>query len=165
MASQPSHSPHERKKVHWGYMGIMEKKMESTGVLGVTWGFVGSIWLYRDNAKGNGNYYLGFGVSCLGFRCWLVWPETCQYSPSPSKWTLHVMDPLRVDSSVQAFRAPCFMSARGGTINPKVTSLAPGTILSRNIPPTLPGGWLGLLPQAWHNRHPAAHRSQQDGSC
>ena len=40
--------------VHWGYIGIMEKNMESAIVL---WG------LYRDNGKEHGNYYsIGFRV-------------------------------------------------------------------------------------------------------
>ena len=43
-----------------GYIGIMEKKMETTRI-----GFIGYIMgLYWDNGKENGNYYsiLGFGV-------------------------------------------------------------------------------------------------------
>ena len=37
--------------------GIMEKKMETTGIIGVI-GIIGYIlWLYRDNGKENGNYY------------------------------------------------------------------------------------------------------------
>ena len=48
------------------YIGIMEKKMETT-----TMGYIGSIGyilglyrggLYKDNGKENGNYYLGFRV-------------------------------------------------------------------------------------------------------
>ena len=34
--------------VYWGYVGIMEKKMETTILL----------VLYRDNGKANGNYYI-----------------------------------------------------------------------------------------------------------
>ena len=33
--------------IYWGYIGIMEKNMETTIILG----------LYRDNGKENGNYY------------------------------------------------------------------------------------------------------------
>ena len=37
-------------------MGIMEKKMETTGIRG----HIGVVfWLYRDNGKGTGNYYNG----------------------------------------------------------------------------------------------------------
>ena len=39
-----------------GYMGIMEKKMETT-IMGYI-GIIGYILVYyRDNGKGNGNYY------------------------------------------------------------------------------------------------------------
>ena len=53
---------------YWGYMGIMEKKVETTGII---WGLYRDyrvhirvyirvlLGLYRDNGKENGNYYLG----------------------------------------------------------------------------------------------------------
>ena len=34
--------------VYWGYVGIMEKKMETT---------ISILGLYRDSGKENGNYY------------------------------------------------------------------------------------------------------------
>ena len=41
--------------VHWGNIGIMENKMETTIM-----GFIGYMMgLYRDNGKENGNYYNG----------------------------------------------------------------------------------------------------------
>ena len=41
---------------YWGYVGIMEKKMESTIV-----GSIGYILgLYRDDGKENRNYHTGF---------------------------------------------------------------------------------------------------------
>ena len=39
---------------YWGYIGIMEKKMETTIVY---------LRLYRDNGKQNGNYY---SIGCFG---------------------------------------------------------------------------------------------------
>ena len=43
--------------VYWGYIGIMEKKMETTIVYrGLYWGY---IW---DNGKENGNYYSILGL-------------------------------------------------------------------------------------------------------
>ena len=44
------------------YIGIMEKKMKT---LGVVWGIIGVV--YRDNGKGNGNYRgcMGFYWSCI----------------------------------------------------------------------------------------------------
>ena len=45
--------------IYWGYIGIMEKKMETTIM-----GYIGYILgLYWDNGKENGSYYLGFRVS------------------------------------------------------------------------------------------------------
>ena len=38
--------------VYWGYIGMMEKKMETTSILG----------LYKDNGKENGNYYSILGL-------------------------------------------------------------------------------------------------------
>ena len=49
--------------VDWNYVGIMEKKMETTGVIqGLYRGYMGVIlglyWAYiGDNGKENGNYY------------------------------------------------------------------------------------------------------------
>ena len=41
-------------------LGIMEKKMETTGIIGVIY-ILGLYWGYiGDNGKENGNYYLGF---------------------------------------------------------------------------------------------------------
>ena len=46
--------------LYWGYIGIMEKKMEATiGIIGVILGLYG---LHTDDGKENGNYYLGFRV-------------------------------------------------------------------------------------------------------
>ena len=45
-----------------GLYGIMEKKMETIGIIGLHRDYkvyLGVIW---DNGKGNGNYYLRFGV-------------------------------------------------------------------------------------------------------
>ena len=55
--------------VYWGYIGIMEKKMETT-ILGLGFSDNGKengnyysiLGLYRDNGKENGNYYIGFRV-------------------------------------------------------------------------------------------------------
>ena len=48
------------KGLYWGYIGIMEKKMETTIVFR---GYIGIILgLYRDNGKEHGNYYVGFRV-------------------------------------------------------------------------------------------------------
>ena len=41
-----------RGQLYWGYIGAMEKKMETTIVY---WGKIGII--YRDNGKEIGNYY------------------------------------------------------------------------------------------------------------
>ena len=43
--------------VNWGYIGIMERKMEAT--------IVNILGLYRDTGKDNGNYYR-FGASSSG---------------------------------------------------------------------------------------------------
>ena len=49
--------------LYWGYIGIMEKKMETT-INGSYRGHIEYIWgLYWDNGKENGSYYLGFRVS------------------------------------------------------------------------------------------------------
>ena len=40
----------------WGYIGMMEKRMETTIVY---WGYIGS---HRDNGKENGNYYSILGL-------------------------------------------------------------------------------------------------------
>ena len=56
--------------IYWGYIGIMEKNMETTivvylGMMGLYWG------TYWDNGKQNGNYYLGFkglGLTVERFR-------------------------------------------------------------------------------------------------
>ena len=45
-------------QLYSGFIGIMEKKMETTGIIGVIWGYV--LGLYRDNGRENGNYYTGF---------------------------------------------------------------------------------------------------------
>ena len=46
----------------WGFVGIMEKKMETTNYLGFS-GYIGSILgLCEDNGKANGNYYQASGV-------------------------------------------------------------------------------------------------------
>ena len=46
-----------------GYIGIMEKKMGTTGIIVVFIRVIGYILgLYWDNGKENGNYYLGFRV-------------------------------------------------------------------------------------------------------
>ena len=43
--------------LYWGYIGIMEKKMETTIAC---WGYIRVILgLYGDNGKENGNYYNG----------------------------------------------------------------------------------------------------------
>ena len=47
-----------------GYIGIMEKKMETTGIIGIIQyiGIIGSILgLYWDNGEENGNYYIIVG--------------------------------------------------------------------------------------------------------
>ena len=47
-------------------MGIMEKKMETTGIIGIIVGLYDiTVGMYRDNGKENGNYYLGFTVCRL----------------------------------------------------------------------------------------------------
>ena len=48
--------------MYTGYIGIMEKKMETTimGYIGIIMGYI--LGLYRDNGKENGNYYVGFRV-------------------------------------------------------------------------------------------------------
>ena len=58
--------------LYWGYIGIMEKRMETTGILGSIEGFfigvaIGGnirviLGLYWDNGKENGNYCSGFRV-------------------------------------------------------------------------------------------------------
>ena len=54
-----SSSGSAESRIHWDYTG---------GILGLYWNYimgviVGLYWgLYRDNGKGNGNYYLGFRV-------------------------------------------------------------------------------------------------------
>ena len=39
--------------LYWSYMGIMEKKMETTIILGLFWSCM------EDNGKEHGNYYSG----------------------------------------------------------------------------------------------------------
>ena len=56
---------------YWGYTGIMEKNMETIGIIGIIqrlyWDNIGVILgLYRDNGKENGNYYSMLGVKL----CW-----------------------------------------------------------------------------------------------
>ena len=48
------------------YFGIMEKKMETTGIIAVIWGYISG--LYGDNGQKNGNYYNG--LYRQGFRVW-----------------------------------------------------------------------------------------------
>ena len=52
----------------------MEKKMETTGIIGTIKGYIGIIgnilWLYWDNGKENGNYYLGGGFGGSGSVAW-----------------------------------------------------------------------------------------------
>ena len=42
---------------HWGNVGVVEKKMESTrgGYIGIIAGYI--LRLYWDNGRENGNYY------------------------------------------------------------------------------------------------------------
>ena len=48
------------------FIGIMEKRMETTIIY---WGNIGVIWgLYRDNGKGNGNYYSILGNFAARFQ-------------------------------------------------------------------------------------------------
>ena len=48
--------------IYWGYIGTMEKKMETTGIIrvilrGIYWEYIGDILgIYRDNGKEHGNY-------------------------------------------------------------------------------------------------------------
>ena len=49
-------------RVWGGYIGIMEKKMEPIGIIGVIYR------LCRDNGKEHGNFCLGFRVQGLGLR-------------------------------------------------------------------------------------------------
>ena len=44
----------ECQTVIYGYIGIMEKKMETIGIIGIIMGYI--LGLYRDNGKENGNY-------------------------------------------------------------------------------------------------------------
>ena len=46
--------------VSLNYIGIMEKKIETIGIIGGQIGVL--LGFYRDNGKENGNYYLGFRV-------------------------------------------------------------------------------------------------------
>ena len=36
-------------RVYWGYISVMDKKMETIGIIGIIWGFIG------DNGKEHGN--------------------------------------------------------------------------------------------------------------
>ena len=46
--------------IYWGYIGIMEKKTETTTYIGFHRGSIGfKLGLYWDNGKENGNYYTG----------------------------------------------------------------------------------------------------------
>ena len=47
----------ETTRVYWGYIGIMEKKMETTVVY----------CFFSIAEKENGNYYLGFGFRVRRF--------------------------------------------------------------------------------------------------
>ena len=44
--------------VYWGYIGIMEKKMETIGITGVILRYI--LGLYRDSGGESGNYHLEF---------------------------------------------------------------------------------------------------------
>ena len=51
--------------VCWGYMGIMEKRMESIGIIRIVWGLCRDyrdyvLELCWDNGKENGNYYVHY---------------------------------------------------------------------------------------------------------
>ena len=60
----------EQLNLGWGNIGIMENKMETTGVLGI----LGIIWgLYGDSTGliwGFYRKYIGFKSSCDGNRAW-----------------------------------------------------------------------------------------------
>ena len=52
---------HPKWPKHWqvqGYIGIMDKKMEATGIIGI----IGNMGFYRENGKENGNYSSTIGV-------------------------------------------------------------------------------------------------------
>ena len=60
----------ETTTVTWGYIGIMEKKVETTlkhmgviyGQWKRKWKLLYSIWgLYMDSGKENGNYFIAYG--------------------------------------------------------------------------------------------------------
>ena len=53
----------------WGYIGIMEKKMEAIGIIGII-GYI--LGLYWGNGKENGNYCNILGVYiCIYTNGWL----------------------------------------------------------------------------------------------
>ena len=53
----------QRDDLYWGYMGIMEKKMETTRVIRVIYRDYGVYWGYMgNNGKENGNYYSILGL-------------------------------------------------------------------------------------------------------
>ena len=43
--------------IYWGYIGIMEKKMETIRIIGIIIGYI--LGLYNDNGKENGSYLHG----------------------------------------------------------------------------------------------------------
>ena len=48
-----------------GHTGIMKKKMETTGIIRIIWGFWGILGLYWDTGKENENYC---SRPCLNYR-------------------------------------------------------------------------------------------------
>ena len=60
-------SAHLNRKLYWGYIGIMEKKMETIifwGYIGIVWGYIGILW----NDMHPGAKSLCCGCHSLEFR-------------------------------------------------------------------------------------------------
>ena len=126
------------------YIGIMEKKMETTGIIGFLYGYNGVYIgvLYWDNGKENGNYYNIIGYSgCFANVAWVPrWPA-CMATRLISSY--HARSSLRRRSSfLRDWKLSC--SCTTNPSNPKstipfagvakrhVSSQTPGT--SRNPP-------------------------------